>query len=237
MTRFSRLRPASRASSIPASTTAGPTSIRFTTSSSAPSRSHHAFDGWLRFLSGWQAATLVGIRSGFPFSVHSSSTCPTPDTPISQCQGVSIPQSGGVLNRNRADFVGENLDDAFLDSRRQVSGGVVLLDKTKFRPPVGENIGNLTRNIFRGPGFWNVDFGLSRSFPLPRLGEQGRIQFRAEFFNLFNHTNLNNPDLSLESQTFGQATFGRQGFGSSQFSSSPLNEQPRRVQFALKVIF
>jgi len=195
------------------------------------------FDGWMRFLSGWQAATLVGVRSGFPFSVYSGSICPAPDTPVSQCRGVSIPQRGGVLNRNRADFVGEDFDQAFLDSRPPIDGGVVLLDKTRFRPPVGENIGNLPRNVLRGPGFWNVDFGLSRSFALPRLGEQGRVQFRAEFFNLFNHTNLNNPNVSFESSAFGEATFGRQGFGSSQYSASPLNEQPRRVQFAVKVIF
>ena len=102
---------------------------------------------------------------------------------------------------------------------------------------MADHIGNLPRNVFRGPGFWNMDFGLSRSIAFPRLGEQGRIQLRAEVFNLFNHTNLNNPDRSLESPTFGEATFGRQGFGSTEISAAPLNEQPRRVQLALKVIF
>jgi hypothetical protein len=195
------------------------------------------FNGWLRFLGSWQAATLIGIRSGFPFSVLTGGTCPTPDTPVENCSALLIPRSGGSLDRNRADFVGDDLDEAFLADRRRVPGGVLLLDKSKFRPPVGENIGNLPRNAFRGPGFWNVDFGLSRSFPIPRLGEQGRLQFRAEFFNLFNHTNLNNPVPFLELSEFGEATFERQGFGSSQYSASPLNEQPRRVQFALKVFF
>lgn len=181
------------------------------------------FSGWLRFLSGWQAATLVGLRSGFPFSVYTTQT--------------AIPARGGLLIRNRADFVGKNLDEAFLSSRQATPGGVALLNPSKFRAPTGDKIGSLARNSLRGPGFWNVDFGLSRSFALPRLGEPGRLQFRAEFFNLFNHTNLNNPDPFLESPTFGTATLGRQGFGSSQYSAAPLNEQPRRVQFALKVYF
>ena len=195
------------------------------------------FNGWLRFLSDWQAAALLGIRSGFPFSVHTGNSCPTPDTPVSECRAVSFPQSGGVLVRNRADFVGGSYDEAFLDSRPGIPGGVLLLDESKFRPPAPNSIGNLPRNVFRGPGFWNVDFGLSRSVAFPPLGEQGRLQFRAELFNLFNHTNLNNPDRSLDSPAFGEATFGRQGFGSTQISASPLDEQPRRLQLALKVLF
>jgi len=195
------------------------------------------FNGWLRFLSDWQAAALVGIRSGFPFSVHTGNSCPAADTPVAQCQSTFFPESGGFLVRNRADFLGGSNDEAFLDSRPEISGGVRLLDQTKFRPPVGGDIGNQPRNVFRGPGFWNVDFGLSRSFPLPYLGEQGRIQFRADLFNLFNHTNLNSPNRVFESPAFGQATFGRQGFGSTEISAAPLDEQPRRVQFALKAIF
>jgi len=179
--------------------------------------------GWPRFLRGWQAAALAGIRSGFPFSVYTTQ--------------LAIPASGGLLVRNRADFVGGDLEKAFLSARRPTHGGVGLLDASQFRAPAGGAIGSLTRNALRGPGFWNVDFGLSRSFALSLLGEQGQVQFRADFFNLFNHTNLNNPDPFLESPSFGEATFGRRGFGSSQYSAAPLNEQPRRIQFAVKVYF
>ena len=191
------------------------------------------FHGWRRLLGGWQVATIAGFRSGFPFSVITGETF--------------LPESGGLLFANRADFLGQNLDEAFLPNRPAIPGGVVLLDKTKFDVPPDGEIGNVPRNAFRGPGFWNVDFSFSRSFALPRLGEQGRLQFRAEFFNLFNHTNLNTPDPFLESMrpvelgglvpSFGEATFGRQGFGSSVPGASPLNEQPRRIQFGVKIYF
>ena len=194
------------------------------------------FHGWRRLLGGWQVATIAGFRSGFPFSVISDETF--------------FPESGGLLVFNRADFLGQDPDEAFLPNRPHIpdgGGGVVLFDRAKFEAPADGKIGNVPRNAFRGPGFWNMDFSFSRSFGLPRLGEQGRLQFRAEFFNLFNHTNLNNPELSLgcirsgesggQVPCFGEATFGRQGFGSSVPGASPLVEQPRRIQFGLKIYF
>ena len=166
------------------------------------------FRGWRRPLGAWQVAAIAGFRSGFPFTVTS--------------RDVSFTSN---LLSTRADFLGRDRDEAFLPSRAQIPGGVVLLDKTKFDDPPAGEIGNVPRNAFRGTGFWNVDFSFSRSFALPRLGEQGRLQFRAEFFNLFNHTNLGGPETFLESMrldesgglvpSFGEATFGREGFGSA----------------------
>ena len=178
-------------------------------------------DGWRRVLSGWQMAGLIGIRSGYPFTVYS--------------QPVQHPGERGVAQR--ADFFGEQRSKAFLPKRSPVSGGVLLLDQTQFRAPPEGQFGNLPRNALRGPGFWNTDVSISRSFALPWLGEQGQVQLRAELFNLFNHANLNNPDSVLQSGTFGQALFGRQGFGSALPSASPLDERPRRVQVAVKFYF
>jgi hypothetical protein len=181
------------------------------------------FQGWRRAAAGWEAAALAGFRSGFPFSVYSTE--------------LVLPESGGLFNSNRADFIGKEREDAFLSTPQSVPGGLVLLDPSKFRAPAQGRIGNVPRNAFRGPGFWNLDFSLSRRFPLHRLGEQGALLFRAEFFNFLNHTNLDSPDPFLESPTFGQASFSRQGFGSWSPGVSPLNEQPRRIQFVLKLYF
>ncbi|MGH9785960.1 MAG: TonB-dependent receptor domain-containing protein [Terriglobia bacterium] len=179
------------------------------------------FPGWRGLFGSWQAAGLAGIRSGFPFSV------------------ISLPARypGERRISTRADFIGDRRSDAFLAEKPEVPGGVLLLDSTQFRAPAEGQLGDISRNAFRGPGFWNVDFALSRSFPLRRLGEQWQLQARMEVFNLFNHANLNNPDSLLESPFFGEAVFGRTGFGSALPSVSPLDERPRRIQVAVKVLF
>jgi hypothetical protein len=75
------------------------------------------------------------------------------------------------------------------------------------------------RNILRGPGSVNFDWGLFKQIPII---EGHSLQFRAEFFNLFNHANLGLPDPNLQSPNFGRITSA----GS-----------PRIIQFALKYAF
>jgi hypothetical protein len=57
-------------------------------------------------------------------------------------------------------------------------------------PPVMGTFGTMPRNLFRDSGLKNVDFSIAKTF---RLGERARAQFRAEFFNMFNHPNFANP--------------------------------------------
>jgi hypothetical protein len=59
---------------------------------------------------------------------------------------------------------------------------------------VGTDIGNLGRNCLRGPRQVNLDFSIAKLFP---LAESRRFEFRAEFFNLFNHPNFANPISNL----------------------------------------
>ncbi|HWP83822.1 MAG TPA: TonB-dependent receptor, partial [Terriglobia bacterium] len=190
---------------------------------------------------GWQAAGLIGVRSGFPFSV--TSRTPSTEGPRDPLGGFTsfVEPGRGILanNTNRADFAGKDAAEAFLSQRVPLQGGLLLLDRSKFSSPPTNRVGYSDRNAFHGPGFWNVDLSLSRRFLLPRLGERVSLQFRAEFFNLFNHTNLGNPLTRLEftDPPFGKANFGRLGFASASPTASPLNEQPRRVQFALKLNF
>jgi hypothetical protein len=73
-----------------------------------------------------------------------------------------------------------------------------------------------------GPGQGNLDLSLSRNIPLRWSGE-GRLQLRAEFFNVFNHPQFADPDASVNSATFGV------------ISSTSVN--PRVGQLALKFSF
>jgi hypothetical protein len=74
--------------------------------------------------------------------------------------------------------------------------------------------------MFRGPGQWNVDFSLFKDIPMT---ERFKLQFRSEFFNLFNHANFSDPTTSLDSA----------GYGTIRGTSV----NARLVQFALKLSF
>jgi len=80
--------------------------------------------------------------------------------------------------------------------------------------------GNAGRNSVYGPGLYQTDLGLHKSFPLPKEG--WNVEFRAEFFNLTNKTNLSTPNGGRSSNAFGTIT-----------STSPARE----TQFALKLVF
>ena len=68
--------------------------------------------------------------------------------------------------------------------------------------PAG-TFGNLGRNALYGPGQINWDMALTRRFTLK---ERWKLDFRADFFNIMNHANWNNPGTSNQSSTFGEVT-------------------------------
>jgi eukaryotic-like serine/threonine-protein kinase len=98
---------------------------------------------------------------------------------------------------------------------------------------LGTDIGNVGRNPLRGPKQTNVDFSLIKRFP---FGESKNIEFRAEFFNLFNHVNFANPVNNLNAASVDQNTgqiinpgdFGR---------ITATSNNPRLIQFAIKFNF
>jgi Carboxypeptidase regulatory-like domain/TonB dependent receptor len=100
-----------------------------------------------------------------------------------------------------------------------VSGGVLFAclfpnpDPTACptgQQPLGPipTVPGIHRNIFTGPGYFDVDATLSKSFGLPTfkvIGENAKIEFRANFYNLFNKLNLFNPQNNIFDQHFGEA--------------------------------
>ena len=89
-----------------------------------------------------------------------------------------------------------------------------------------QRFGNLGRNVVIGPGFNNADFSVIKN---TRLSESIRIQFRAEFFDLFNHANFGPPGNVVGAPTFGRITATR--FPTGETGSS------RQIQFGLKLVF
>jgi hypothetical protein len=90
-------------------------------------------------------------------------------------------------------------------------------------PPVATGFGNSGVGILRGPSEINFDFSLFKHFPLHKLRDSGDLEFRSEFFNIFNHPLFQDPDANLTDGTFGQIT---NTYGN-----------PRIIQLALKLSF
>src|SRR4029077_3051643 len=80
--------------------------------------------------------------------------------------------------------------------------------------------GTVPRNFLRGPGRTNLNLALIKETAL--AGERLKLTFRAEFFNIFNHAEFDNPDTGLQSGTFGQILS---------------TADPRIIQLALKLNF
>jgi hypothetical protein len=89
------------------------------------------------------------------------------------------------------------------------------------RPAAG-TFGNVARNSFFGPHYFNADASLSKRFAIT---ERFSAQFRAELFNAFNHVNLGNPTATVDSPTAGQI-FGLAGLA-----------QMRKWQLGLRVSY
>ena len=96
-------------------------------------------------------------------------------------------------------------------------------------PPAPGNFCTMGRNTFRDFGFRNVDFSTMKVF---HFGERVNMQFRAEFFNIFNHPQFTNPNFG-QGGIYGLPNFAAGNFG--QITSTSVN--PRVIQLALKYIF
>jgi hypothetical protein len=99
------------------------------------------------------------------------------------------------------------------------------LNPADFSLPAPGTFGNVAKGEFRGPGYFDWDAGMFRSFPFE--GSRA-FEFRAEYFNLINRNNLNNPTSTLSSGGFGSIS-------SAAASESPIS--PRVAQFSAKLVF
>lgn len=107
----------------------------------------------------------------------------------------------------------------------QVFGNVDSWFDTSAFAPVAR-FGSVGRNVVTGPGFSNTDLSVSKNF---RFNENTRVQFRAEFFDLFNHANFGQPGNVVGSPDFGRITNTR--FPTGETGSS------RQMQLVAKLMF
>jgi hypothetical protein len=104
-------------------------------------------------------------------------------------------------------------------------------------PPAGQ-VGS-GRNIVQGPHFWNLDAGVTKNI---KMTERFNMQLRAEFFNILNHPNFENPrNASVGSPSIVSTAFGQECCSTSALPSSAnvnaLGEPNRVIQLGVKLNF
>lgn len=135
----------------------------------------------------WVLSGVTSYRSGLPFTVRASS-----DTDFS---GLNSSTATGEFS----DRV--NLRPGVTTVPTDMGNPDHAFDPTVFAFPGAGSVGNVGRNTLIGPHFINQDFGVLKNFPIK---ENQRVQFRAEFFNLFNHTNFMLPENRLDQSAVGK---------------------------------
>ena len=205
-----------------------------------PAFAERSNSGRLLF-SNWQVAGIITAMSGLPIDIV--------DTGAGSLYGLN----GGINALARPSWAPDatrgtatsNIPrgyfyNPFAFARPTVLNGRIIPSSngTATASASGTDIGNVGRNVLRGPKQTNVDFSIIKRFP---ISESKNIEFRAEFFNLLNHVNLANPINNLNAisssggsidpntgQIINPGDFGR---------IISTSNNPRIIQFALKVNF
>jgi len=173
-------------------------------------------------LDGWAVSGITTYQTGFPIyftsdadnELMNSADFYYPGEPdqIAPFQKLH-PQTNSNYYFNQNSFT-ENATD---NTAAPCTAGAVY---GCYDPSLLGRIGNTPRTICCGPGISETDIALEKQIP---MGEHRRFEFRAELFNVFNHTQFYNPD--------GNSTDG------SQFGQVTQVKDPRLAQFALKFFF
>jgi hypothetical protein len=172
---------------------------------------------WSGIAGSWELTSMVVARTGFPVNVtidRSSALVPdgnTTDQRPDLVPGVSLTPPGG-----------------------KTIGG--WINPAAFAAPAPGTFGDAPRDVARGPGAWQMDFGIGKHIPLT---ERVRLEFRTEFFNIFNH-----PQCGLPQSDFSVPPGANGGFGSiiqTVNTTTPVSPvgtgTPREIQFVLRAAF
>ena len=167
---------------------------------------------------GWTLLSISSLNTGLPFTVYSG-----------------VQQTGaGSIGADRPDLIetpqlstGRSVpEDYFGRGANNASFFYIPVNVTGGTGPNQGRFGTLGRNSFRGPAFKNFDFSLIKDTPLGTRAngaERMALQFRAEFFNLFNIVNFGLPANVIKGSGFGVI--------------SKTANNSRQIQFSLKLIY
>jgi len=159
-------------------------------------------------VSGWQLNAIIGLQDGFPF------------TPL---LGFNRSRDGNTNFPDRPDIApGRKIDDSIYENNSPNQ----WFDPSVFSLQPAGTYGNAGRDILESPGLVSVDASL---FKTTYITERLNLQFRAEFFNLLNRTNLAIPSTTVLTTSGDPA--------SSAGRISRTATQSRQIQFGMKLSF
>jgi carboxypeptidase family protein len=165
----------------------------------------HGQNWYEHILGNWQLNGITTVMSGTPFTVYDSNDV--------DLQG-GAPEISG-FSSNRPNLIGNPNSGP---RTPQEWFNVAAFQQLNPVTQAGQ-FGNEGRNVVEGPGYQEWDFSAFKNIPIK---ESKTLQFRAEFFNVFNHANFRLPDNDISSPTFGEISEALPG---------------RQVQLALKFLF
>ena len=168
---------------------------------------------------GWELLSISSLSSGSPFTVYSGiQQTGAGSNGVDRPDQIATPHLS-TARHDRPDYFGEGANNAadFFSIPIHVAGGT---------GPNQGVFGTLGRNSFRGPAYYDYDFALIKDTPFGRRksgAERVDLQFRSEFFNLFNIVNMGLPANILNGSGFGEI--------------SKTAGNSRQIQFSLKLIY
>ena len=155
-----------------------------------------------RLVNGWSLVGITRATTGFPISLSEGGL----DISLVGSAPIDVPNVTGPVQTQNAHNPGPN-------------GANTYFLPGAFSAQTLGTFGDANRRFFSGPGIFNTDFALEKT---TNVTERTFVLFRAEFFNMFNHTQFNNPSGNFSSSNFGVVTSAR---------------APRIGQLSLKFVF
>ncbi|MGA8142515.1 MAG: TonB-dependent receptor [Candidatus Acidiferrales bacterium] len=208
----------------------------------------------LQMLEGWQVQTVATLEGGEPFSLGDfiddvsatgeledrwNMTGPKHNIHWSNSSSLNwIPSDsftldpdGHVIGGNQQCIDAAGPDQLALDMLGDY--GCYVEGNTVLTPPALGTFGNMHRNAFRGPGFRNWDFSVSKVW---NLSDRFKMQFRAEFFNVLNHPNF---DVFTMGTDLGGSDPGLVNFTPDVGESNPVmgSGGSRHIQLGIKFLW
>ena len=209
--------------------------FRFNAIYNLPKTSYKGFVGG--FVNGWWVSTILSVQSGYPFTPLLSS-----NRSLSGSLGNTSDRPSLVAGRSLSSIT-SGTSTGCGTGANAVAAGTALgtpnlwCDPCAFVTEPAGFLGNAGRNILRGPSLFNDDFSLVKDTAVKYLGEAGNLEFRAEFFNIFNNANFSMPSATVLAGTgvpVGQLT---ETPATAAGAITMTSTQSRQLQVSLRLSF